>query len=163
MNGHTDSVILQVLHLHGFINYSLSSERSITMDEESYNLISILFSTICVKCMVFSSDSSHNNWIYAFQMRWVSKNLNSEIIPVWVSFCIMSTQMIFHITRMCVVLFISQISWSHALELSKNDFKRLSQNISQEIKSSTMWHSTDCFLSTISLDSIHRSFHSWNE
>ena len=71
--------------------------------------------------------------------------------------------MILHITRMCGVLIILQVSWSYTLEFRKDDFKWFSQNISQEIKSSSMWHSTDGFLSSICLDGIHRRFHSWDE
>lgn len=126
MNCSSNSVILQVLHLHCFVNNSLSGKWSITMDEDRYNLISILQISIWVKSVVFSSDSSHNHWIDTFQMGWISKNLNCEIFSIRVCLCIMSTQMIFHISRMSSVLVVLQISWSDTLELCKNNFKRLS-------------------------------------
>lgn len=58
---------------------------------------------------------------------------------------------------------IIQISWCYPLELSKNDFERFSDDVCQEIESSSVWHSANSFLSSVGLDGVHGSFHAWNE
>jgi hypothetical protein len=91
------------------------------MNQEGHDLVSVLGFSIRVKIMILSSYSPHDNWVNAFQMWWIGKNLNSEIISIWVCLGVVSTQMVFHVTRMWSVLVVFQIGWCHALELSEND------------------------------------------
>jgi hypothetical protein len=70
MNWSSWWVVLKVTHLERLIDYSLSSTRCISMDEYSSNLISVLI----IEIMLLSSDSSTDNWVYTFQMRWIGKH-----------------------------------------------------------------------------------------
>ena len=76
----TNSVIGQILHLHGLVNYTLSREGCVTMDQEWYNFITLRLIIVYISNMVFGSTSSHYDRVDAFQVRWVCKDLDGEFI-----------------------------------------------------------------------------------
>jgi hypothetical protein len=80
MDGSTNFVVNQVSHLNSFINDSLSSESSITVDENRYYLGSL---SVTYK-ILFSSSSTKNNWINTLQVGWVCEDSCGELLSVWV-------------------------------------------------------------------------------
>jgi len=130
--GTSNSIVLQILHLQWFIANSLSCKWCITMDQHWNNLISsclMRLSFSFTKWMMFSSGSTHNNWINTFEMRWICKNFNGHISSIWVCSSVRSSKMILHITRVVLPVLFVIFLWHHTLELSKHDFKRLSDHV----------------------------------
>ena len=130
MNGSTNSIILKILHLHGFVYNSLSRKSCITMDENWANFTSSCWVTTKV---LFGSDFSHDDWVDALEMRWIRKNLTSHLASIWVSSSKTSSKMIFDVTRVLMPICIFVLSWSYSLELSKNDLSWLSDNIGEHV------------------------------
>lgn len=163
MDSASNRVVLQTFHLDALVDNTLSCKWSVSVDQEWYDLVSIGYSTLSVSDMVLSSDSSHYNWVNAFQVRWVCKNFNCEVFSIWVWFRITCSQVILDISWMSFI-FLSFFfnSWSCSLEFSKDCLQRFSQHVGKHTKSSSMWHSNWSFVCSMSLDLVHGGFHSWN-
>jgi hypothetical protein len=81
MDSSTYGVILKILHLHRFINNTLTRESCVTVDKNWANLLSFYMIT---SKMLFSSYFSHNDWVDTLKMRWISKNFASHMASVWI-------------------------------------------------------------------------------
>jgi len=71
MDGTSYGIVFKILHLKGFVDNSLSSECSVSVNQNRYNFVPILSVAVSVEDMVFGSDSSHYYWVHAFKMRWI--------------------------------------------------------------------------------------------
>jgi hypothetical protein len=61
------------------------------------------------------------------------------------------------------VAFFSFLSWHHSLEFCKNSFQRLSDNVCKEVKSTSVGHANNDFLSSLCLKFVNKSLHARNE
>lgn len=82
MNSSTNSVVLQILHLNGFIDDSLTRECSITVNQDRYDNIFITSFLDSLSNVILSANTSHNDWINALQMGWISKYLTSQLFTI---------------------------------------------------------------------------------
>jgi hypothetical protein len=71
VNGTSDFVVFKILHLKRFKNYALSSESSITVNYNRNNPLSFFFAS--AEEVLFSTSSSHDNWIDTFKMGRICK------------------------------------------------------------------------------------------
>ena len=105
VNCATHGVICQILHLHGFIDNTLTREGGITMNQNRNNLLSS-WKIGCI--MLIRSHLSHDNRVDTLQMRRISKHFNGNVFTVNV-LSEAGAQVIFNIT---LKTFISTCSFS---------------------------------------------------
>lgn len=139
MDGTSNSVVLKILHLHALVNNTLTSESSISMEDNRNNLGSVVVLIV----MLFSSSSSHHNRVHAFKVGGVSKDRNSQLPSIFVALSVSCTKMVLNISRSDVGV-LSGLRNS-TLELSKNLFKRFLHNVREHIKSSSVRHTHNNF------------------
>lgn len=113
--------------------------------------------------MLFSSAFSHYNWVNALKMTWVGKNFNSHQISIWIRLSIRCSQVILNISRTIETSRNVLIFWHLSLKFSKNCLKWFFNNICKEVKSSSMWHTTNNLVSSLFRKFINQSLHSWNK
>ena len=65
MDSATNSVILEVLHLHRFVDNSLARESCVTVDKNRADLAS---GSKVTTVMLLSSDLAHHDWVNALKM-----------------------------------------------------------------------------------------------
>ena len=71
MNGSSNGIIIELLHLKALIDDALSGHGSITVNDYGYDLGAIfLFST---EEMLLGSSSTSNHRVYSFQVRWIGE------------------------------------------------------------------------------------------
>jgi len=71
VNGTSNSIVFKILHLERFKNYTLSSESSIAVNNNRNNPLSFFFAS--AEEVLFSTSSSHDNWIDTFKMGRIRK------------------------------------------------------------------------------------------
>ena len=141
MDGTAYRVVLQLLHLQTFIYNTLSSDSSITMHNYWNNRVTIL--VLATEEVLLSAGSSLNTWVDSLEMRGVRHKSELNFVS---SFTILSaeggTQMVLDITRLRVLRLFSLV-WLDALELGHDDFHRLSYNVCERVKTTSVSHSDD--------------------
>lgn len=55
------------------------------------------------------------------------------------------------------------MAWDSTLELMEHLFKWLSYYVNEHIKSTSVWHTNNNFLNTVSNEYIERALETWNE
>ena len=129
MNCAANGIVLQILHLHGLVDNTLTSEGSITVNQDWDNRVSISSNFKGPSNMVLSSNSSHDNRIYALQMTWVGKYLDGEFLAVWIFSSERGTQVILNISRVSLPVAFLVLGWHNTLEFSENGLKRFPDHI----------------------------------
>ena len=163
VNRTTNRVIVQVLHLHGFINHALSGEGCVTMDQEWYNFVTPLGIIVFISNVVLSSASSHNDWVDALQVRRVGKDLDSEFIAIWIGSSVTCSQVVFDITGgSCPVLTVNFFR-QDTLELGEDGLEWLSDDVGEQVETTSVRHTNNCLLGTQLCDGVESRLHTWDE
>mmetsp|Transcript_24212 Transcript_24212/g.37290 ORF Transcript_24212/g.37290 Transcript_24212/m.37290 type:complete len:345 (+) Transcript_24212:1000-2034(+) len=99
VDGASNLVVLQILHLDALVAHALAGEGSISVDQHRDNSVTILSLLNQALKMVLCSSSSHNNGVDALQVRGVSEHLDGELLAIAVSSGEAGSKMVLDITR----------------------------------------------------------------
>ena len=114
MYGSTHSVIMEVTHLHGFIDYTLPGEGSITMNSNAKGLAPRLV----VHVVLLSTHSTSDDGVDEFQVRGVGQQVDADFLAAGVDLLSEGAQVVLHISRITPLLLIRLCTL--ALELIKD-------------------------------------------
>ena len=78
MDGSSNCVVLEALHLQALVDNALSRDRCITMDYDRYDSAPVFL--LSTKEMLLSSCSTLDTWIDSLQMRWVGKQSQLDLV-----------------------------------------------------------------------------------
>lgn len=162
VDGATDAVVLQVLHLHGLVDDTLTGESGVTVNEDGHDGIKVTRGTKGLSEMVLSSNTAHDDRIDALKMRGVGENLDGQLLAIVIFSREGSTQVIFDITR-GVSLSGSILVGHDTLELGENGSQRLANDVSEHVETTTMRHTNDDLGSTMLHNAIHANLHARNK
>ena len=161
VNSATDAVVLQVLHLHSFVDDTLAGESGVTMDEDGHNGVKITSLTHSLSNVVLSSATAHDDGVDALKMRRIGEDFDGKLLATLISSRERSTQVILDITR---GISLSRTQVGHnSLELSKNCSQRLTHHIGEHVEAATMGHSDNDFVGAMLEAGIHADLHARNE
>ena len=123
MDGSSDSVVFERLHLKAFVNDTLTGNGCISMHDNRDDFLAILL--LAAEEMLLSTGAALHARIYGFQVRWVCHKGHLDFMA---SIPITPTEgrseMIFDIACLSVSSLSSRL-WLNALELGHNDFHGL--------------------------------------
>ena len=78
MDGSSNCVVLEALHLQALVDNALSRDRCITMDYNRHDSAPVfLFPT---QEMLLSSRSTLDTWVHSLKMRWVRKQSQLDLV-----------------------------------------------------------------------------------
>jgi len=141
VNSSSYIVILKRLHLECLLDNSLASKGSISMNLDRYNTSSVDFRS--TKEMLLSASSSTNDRVNSLKMRRVSKDSNLDFFTRFTVGTLQGcSKMIFDISSSGEAFF-TLLFRASSLEFSHNLFHRLSNDISEDIKSTSVRHSNN--------------------
>ena len=109
--------------------------------------------------MLLSPALSDNDWVNALEMGRVRQDFDRGLSSIGISSGVGSSQVVLDVTR--GVFNVS--NRSDALELSEDDFKRLSHNVSEHVQSTSVRHSNDDLLGSVVTEFIDQRLHTWDE
>jgi len=137
VDGSSDGVVVEILHLHGLENDALSSEGRVSVQQDGHDLSAIVILLV----MLLSTHSAHHDGVDALQMRGVGQDRDVQLPPVGVRLRVRRAQMVLHVSRRNggVVLHVGHDS----LEFRKDLFQRLLHDVGEHIESSSVRHAHD--------------------
>mmetsp|Transcript_17393 Transcript_17393/g.15305 ORF Transcript_17393/g.15305 Transcript_17393/m.15305 type:complete len:315 (-) Transcript_17393:810-1754(-) len=146
VNSTSNLIVIEVPHLEGFINDTLTSNSSITMDSNREN-----FFTINITHMLLEgSSSSGNQGVDGFKMGRIGQHTQLDLLSVLITLGGCCTKMVLDVTSISPTFF---FNGKVLLELAQNFFVLLADNLSQCVESSSVGHTEDNSLD-ISIDSL---------
>mmetsp|Transcript_39817 Transcript_39817/g.62933 ORF Transcript_39817/g.62933 Transcript_39817/m.62933 type:complete len:479 (-) Transcript_39817:382-1818(-) len=147
-------VFRQIIQVKRLINNTLSSKSSITVHQQGANMLSCVITTGILP----GTSTSTNNRVDGLKMRGVSSKRQTDFFSSIGVTDVASTQMILDITS-SRTLFKRILS----LKLTKDSSKRLSNDISQSVQSTSMRHTNQHLLTAMMSGSVNQSFNTRNE
>ena len=78
MDGSSNCVVLEALHLQALVYDALSCDGSITMDYDRYDSAPVFL--LSTKEMLLGSCSTLDTWVDSLQMRWVGKQSQLDLV-----------------------------------------------------------------------------------
>ena len=156
MYGSTHSVIMEVAHLHGFIDDALPGEGSITMNSNAKGLAPRLV----VHVVLLSTHSTSDDGVDEFQVRGVGQQVDADFLAAGVDLFSEGAQVVLHISRITPLLLIRLCTL--ALELIKDILEWLPHHICQHIQTASVWHAHGDMFDTVVDADVDGGFDAWD-
>ena len=138
VNGATDSVVLQLLHLEALVDDTLSGDGGITVDHDGDDLLAVLLLT--TKEVLLGTSASSHTRVHSLQMRGVSHQSQLDFMACFaISSAESGTQMILDVTSASVDGLFTLLRLN-TLELSHDDLHGLAHNVCQSVQTASMGH-----------------------
>lgn len=136
------------------VDDTLGGESSISVEKDAHGGVVALLVVVVV---LDGAGLSKNDWVLGLQMRWVSNQRKLDTLAGWSWALEVHSQMVLDVSGTLI------LSGDRAGELGEDRLVWLADNVGQNVKTSTMWHTDDNILDTIVDGAINESLHSWNK
>ena len=159
VEGTTDGVVLEILHLKALVDDTLASHGGVTVDNDGDNLLAVL--SLATEEVLLSASSSGDDRVDSLQVRWVSQKRQLDGGAIIVSSLESSSQMIFDITR--AHEFVSLGLWGDTLELGHDDLSRLAHDVGKHVESTSVRHTNNILATTVLGQSVNGDLQTGDE
>jgi len=161
MDGTTNCIILERLHLKALIDDTLTGDSGITVNNDGHDLLTVLL--LSAQEVLFGTSAPLHARIDGFQVRWVRHQSQLDLVTrVSITSAEGCSKMVFNIASLCVDR-LSTLLWLDALEFCHDDLHGLSDNISESVKSTSMRHTNDKSSGAFLHSGVNAEFESWDE
>lgn len=136
------------------VDDTLAGESCITVEEDGHSSGVVLLIVVVV---LDSAGLSENDWVLSLQMRWVGDQRKLDTFSGWSGALEVHSQVVLDISGSLI------LSSDRAGKLGEDGLIWLADNVGEDVKTSTMWHTDNNILDTVVDGTIDKSLHSWNK
>ena len=154
VDGSAGGVGWETRETEALVDDTLSGESGISVEEDTHGGVVLLLIVVVV---LDSAGLSKDDWVLSLQMRWVGNQRELNTLSGWSWALEVHSQVILHISGSLI------LSSDTSGKLGEDGLVWLANNVGEDVKTSTMWHTNNDILNAVIDGAINKSLHSWNK
>lgn len=141
MDGSTDCVVGESLHLKALVDDTLTSHGCVSVHNDGHHSLAVF--VLPAQEVLLCPGTSLHAWVDGLQVRRVGHHRDFDLVArIAISTAESGSKMVLDVTAASIDGLISCL-WSDALEFSHDNLHRFAHNVSKSVQSTAMGHTDD--------------------